>query len=303
MRGGEQPAGGEEVAGAVALSVVIPCRNGAETLRELLEALVAQTWDHTWEVVFADNGSTDRSVDVVESFGSRLPRLRVVQADGNGGPAHAMNVGAAAARGRLIAFCDSDDVVGQGWLSALGEALAVSPFVAAVQETTLLNPAWLRSTRDELGQRLPVTRFPPYLPYAGAGTIGIGKQLHEQVGGFDETIGAQFEIDYAFRLAALGIHPVLVPGAVLHYRWRTSVAANFRQGLWYARGRAVVEKRHRSRPPTVYETMRWPVAGWREMARLLVQIRDRGGRTRLAWHLGWQLGRYRASVRHAVLIS
>jgi glycosyltransferase involved in cell wall biosynthesis len=285
------------------LSVVIPCRNGESTLPELLESLAAQTWDGNWEVVVADNGSTDGSVRIVESFGSRLPQLRIVEAPGKGGPAHAMNVGAAAAKGRLLAFCDSDDVVGETWLFALGDALAMDPFVAAMQETALLNPAWLRRTRDDLGERLPVTRFPPHLPYAGAGTIGIRKDLHELVGGFDEGIGAQFEIDYAFRLAARGVTPVLVPGAVLHYRWRTSLAANFRQGLWYADGRAIVEGRHRSRPLDRHELVRWPTAGWREIARMLLQIGDRGARTRLAWLLGWQLGRYRASVRHRVLIT
>jgi glycosyltransferase involved in cell wall biosynthesis len=295
--------GGEEIGSGVALSVVIPCRNGAATLPELMEALAAQTWDGDWEVVIADNGSTDGTVGIAKSFGPRLPRLRIVGATAKGGPAHAMNVGAAAAKGRLLAFCDSDDVVGARWLSALGGALLVDPFVAAMQETTLLNPPWLRRTRDDLGQRLPVTRFPPYLPYAGAGTIGIRKELHELVGGFDEGIGAQFEIDYAFRLAAHGVTPVLVPSAVLHYRWRTSLAANFRQGLWYADGRAVVEGRYRSRPLDVNEIVRWPIAGWREVARMLLQIRDRGGRTRLAWLLGWQLGRYRASFRHGVLIA
>jgi glycosyltransferase involved in cell wall biosynthesis len=289
--------------GSVALSVVIPCRNGASTLPELLDALAEQTWGGSWEVVVADNGSTDGSVGIVESYAARLPRLRIVEATGKGGPAHAMNVGAAVADGRFLAFCDSDDVVGERWLSALGDALAIEPFVAAAQDVRRLNPQWLWKTRDELGQHLPVTRFPPHLPYAGAGTIGILKELHELVGGFDEEIGAQFEIDYAFRLAARGITPVLIPEAVLHYRWRTSVGANFRQGRWYAEGRAVIEGRYRSEPLGALEIVRWPVAGWREILRWIPQIRNRGGRTRLAWLLGWQVGRYHAGFKHGVLVA
>lgn len=301
--GGDERRRGDEFARDIALSVVIPCRNGEATLPELLEALAAQKWDRDWEVVVVDNGSTDGSIGVVESFAARIPRLWVVRTSGKGGPAHSMNVGAAAAAGRLLAFCDCDDVVGEAWLSALGDALAVDPFVAAVQDATHLNPPWLLRAREELGKRLPVTRFPPYLPYAGAGTIGIRKDLHELVGGFDESIGAQFEIDYAFRLAARGITPILVPDAVLHYRWRTSLAANFRQALWYADGRAVVERRYRSVPLGLHGLVRWPTAGWRDITRVLLQIHDRGARTRLAWLLGWQVGRYRASMTHRVLIT
>jgi glycosyltransferase involved in cell wall biosynthesis len=302
MGGDDEKRGRDEVEPTVVLSVVIPCRNGEATLHELLEALAIQTWDEHWEVIVADNDSTDGSVGVVESFRDRLPGLRVVDARGKSGPAHTMNVGAAAARGAFLAFCDCDDVVGEAWVSALGNALAVHPFVAAIQETARLNPEWLQRSRGGHGDRLPVTLFPPHIEYAGAGTIGIRKELHELVGGFEEDIGAQFEIDYAFRLAERDVKPVLVPEAVLHYRWRTSLGANFRQGLWYARGRAVVERRYRSQPPGARELVRWPIAGWREISSLLLRSRDRGSRTRLAWVLGWQLGRYQAAVRERVWV-
>jgi glycosyltransferase involved in cell wall biosynthesis len=302
MRGDDEERREDEVRPEVMLSVVIPCRNGAATLPELFEALAAQVWEEHWEVIVADNGSTDASLRIVEGFRSRLPQLRIVDASTRPGPAHAMNAGASAAEGRLLAFCDCDDVVGENWVSALGRALTTHEFVAALQETRLLNPEWLRRSRDDLGERLPVTHFPPYLPYAGAGTIGIRKELHELVGGFDEDLGAQFEIDYAFRLAAHGVTPVLVPEAVLHYRWRTTLDANFRQGLWYADGRAVIERRYRSRPLTTLEVARWPLANWRELIVTSFRVRDRGSRTRLAWLAGWQLGRFRAGLRHRVLI-
>ena len=48
------------------LSVIIPCRNAAGTIQETLRALAGQTWPGEWEVIVADNGSTDDLAQVVD---------------------------------------------------------------------------------------------------------------------------------------------------------------------------------------------------------------------------------------------
>src|SRR6266545_10527 len=106
------------------LSVVVPCFNSAKTIAIQLEALANQTWSEPWEVIVADNGSTDSSVAIAESYKKRLPHLRIVDASDRRGAGHARNVGAAAAAGDLLAFCDADDEVAPGWLSAMGQALS-----------------------------------------------------------------------------------------------------------------------------------------------------------------------------------
>jgi cellulose synthase/poly-beta-1,6-N-acetylglucosamine synthase-like glycosyltransferase len=50
------------------VSVVIPVLNGAATLGRQLEALAGQTYDQPWEIVVADNGSTDGTVELVEAW-------------------------------------------------------------------------------------------------------------------------------------------------------------------------------------------------------------------------------------------
>jgi len=284
------------------LSVVIPCRNAATTLGEQLEALSGERWDKPWEVIVSDNGSTDGSLAVVRRFESALPGLRVVDSADVRGPAHAMNVGAKAALGSRLAFCDADDVVGAGWVKAVGEALEKYPFVAAVQETARLNPSWVLEAREPLGARLPMTRFAPHLPYAGAGTIGVRKAVHDRVGGFDVSIGALFEIDYALRLRAAGVPLVLVPEAIVHYRWRNSIQGIFRQAVWYADGAAAVQKRHAANPTSVRALTRWPLVHWKAILAQLPRLTSRGGRARMAWLLGWQAGRIRATVKHRVLV-
>src|SRR4051794_16576472 len=103
------------------LTVVLPVRDAEAYLAEQLAALGRQTYTGEWEVVVVDNGCTDGTLAVVDAWRARLPDVRVVAAPRRG-LNRARNAGAAAARGELLAFCDADDVVCDGWLTALVDA-------------------------------------------------------------------------------------------------------------------------------------------------------------------------------------
>src|SRR3954451_7038513 len=86
-----------ESASSVDLSVIIPCYNSAATLAAQLSALAGQKTTYCWEVVVADNGSTDNTRAAATVFGDRIPHLHVVDASARRGAAHARNTGAHAA--------------------------------------------------------------------------------------------------------------------------------------------------------------------------------------------------------------
>ena len=115
------------------LSVIIACFNGAETLEETLASLVVQEWDRPWEILFADNGSTDASAALFAAGARAHPgvRMRAVDAGAEKGKSYALNLGIRMAAGRALLFCDADDTVAPGWLAAMGAALDRHPFVAA----------------------------------------------------------------------------------------------------------------------------------------------------------------------------
>lgn len=58
-----------------AVSIVIPCLNGAATLADQLDGIAAQEWSGEWEIVVADNGSTDGSADIALSYSDRMPSI------------------------------------------------------------------------------------------------------------------------------------------------------------------------------------------------------------------------------------
>jgi glycosyltransferase involved in cell wall biosynthesis len=71
-----------------------------------------------------DNRSTDQTAALVQRCGATFPRLRLVAAPDRMSRSYACNVGARAAHGDVFLFCDSDDLLSEGWLPAFAEVLA-----------------------------------------------------------------------------------------------------------------------------------------------------------------------------------
>src|SRR5689334_21491509 len=90
-----------------ALSIVIPCLDVAPVLPRQLEALANQCWSQHFEVIIADNGSTDGTAAVARGHAARLPALRVVDASDRRGRQYACNRGAASAPNAVV-FVDAD---------------------------------------------------------------------------------------------------------------------------------------------------------------------------------------------------
>ena len=116
----------ENRSNAVGISVVLATRNRAEVLRQTLDAFCnLEDPGVPWELIVADDGSTDRTRDVAESFGQRLP-LRCVY-EGRPGKCNALNSGIPQARYDLILLTDDDITPCEEWLRAYAEAATLHP--------------------------------------------------------------------------------------------------------------------------------------------------------------------------------
>ena len=91
------------------VSVVVPVYNVEEFLETCLDSLAAQTFED-FEAILVDDGSTDRSGEIVQRYADRDPRFRV-DTQANGGLSKARNTGADEAKGEFLVFLDSDDAL------------------------------------------------------------------------------------------------------------------------------------------------------------------------------------------------
>lgn len=90
------------------VSVICPAYNSARYLRETLETVRSQTY-RNWELIVADDGSTDETVEIVKAFRNDGQPVRIISLPHSGVPAATRNAAAFAARGEFLAFLDSDD--------------------------------------------------------------------------------------------------------------------------------------------------------------------------------------------------
>ena len=111
------------------VSVIVPTFNGGPWIREQLAALSNQTYAGDWELVVGDNGSTDETRALLESWRHRFPRLRLIDASEVRGQSHARNRAAREAIGDILLFTDQDDIVDPSWIALLVGGLSNSPIV------------------------------------------------------------------------------------------------------------------------------------------------------------------------------
>jgi glycosyltransferase involved in cell wall biosynthesis len=127
------------------LSVIVPTFNGAQYLPAALESIVTQG-DANIEVIAVDDGSTDATLTILESFANRLPLTVVRRRVGNW--VANTNLGLEKANGEWACFLHQDDLWRPGRLAVVSAALGVCPSPSASEETN-------SSLALGLGQKLP----------------------------------------------------------------------------------------------------------------------------------------------------
>lgn len=200
------------------ISIIIPNYNGAAFLREAIDSALYQKGVEL-EVIVVDDGSTDGSREIIESYGDRIRSIF----QGNLGACAARNAGLAIARGETVLFLDSDDQLYTDALKRMHLALG-----ALGEKSALYGNARCMEQGELL--RYDDTQLPEGMT-AVAGLIGqnilTGRVLHRTsnvraVGGFDIKLPRGQEFDMHFRLALQGVTFVHFPADVLYYRIHSS---------------------------------------------------------------------------------
>lgn len=91
------------------VSIITPAYNSARFIISTIQSVQLQTYSD-WELIIVDDCSKDETCRIVEQFIKLDKRIRLIQLSENSGPANARNVALKAARGRYVAFLDSDDL-------------------------------------------------------------------------------------------------------------------------------------------------------------------------------------------------
>lgn len=188
------------------ISVIIPTFNRASLLERALDSVLSQTYSN-WELIVVDDGSTDRTADVVSDWSARVEikqKLQFLKLPTNQGVSAARNHGAEAATGEWLAFLDSDDEWLPDRLSSQFGLVASRPDLRWVHGEEI----WVRN-----GRAVPVA--PRYRKHGGfifdrcvdvccvgTSTVLIGRELFLRAGGFRPKFVVCEDYDLWLRVAA-----------------------------------------------------------------------------------------------------
>jgi glycosyltransferase involved in cell wall biosynthesis len=283
------------------LSVIIPAFNAESTISDQLEALLRQDWDQRWEIIVADNGSTDATRDIVSRYRVNHENVRLVDASQKRGPSFARNVGVQFAQGEFLAFCDADDEVDPNWVREIAEAIEKHHFVASRMDAHPKSDpqaAELKKHRQTKG--LIRYTYVPYLSHAGASGLGIRKQLHEEVGGFDESFVYCEDCDYCWKVQLVGYPLHFAPEALIHVRHRETVSGQFRQGRNWGEYSVLLIKKYvpQGMPkPRLKDGLR----RWKSVIKMIPRTGNPLQRQKFIWDFGYRVGHLIGTIRYRII--
>jgi len=221
-------------------SVIVPLYNRPAEITEMLESLTKQAY-HEFEVIVVEDGSMNRSEEIVRSFSDRLQIHYYFKE--NQGQGFARNYGFARAKGDYFIVFDSDIIVpdnyfqqvvrglkDNGW-DAFGGPDAAHKSFTPIQKAISYSMTSPFTTGGIRGNKNHVGIFHPR-----SFNMGISRKVWEETGGFKLSRRSE-DIEFSIRLINAGYKVGLIPDARVYHKRRTSLNQFYRQAYAFGRGR------------------------------------------------------------------
>lgn len=230
------------------VSVIVPVLNGERTIRDCLVSLRRMDYPSEGrELLVVDNGSTDRTADIIRAF-----PVRYVW-EGRRGIPYARNRGIEASCGQIIAFTDADCVVSTGWLRELVQGFEDEGIGGVEGETV----DYLPSTPVEryvARRRTHSYRFrrigSQVSPYVITANVAFRREVFERIGFFDPRFVGGSDVDLSWRFfQETDLTLRYNPRAIVFHRHRRTWQGFFSQSVRVGRGIAVLRQKYPARLP------------------------------------------------------
>jgi hypothetical protein len=244
--------GERDGSGAPKVSVIVPARNAAGRIGDLLDALSRQTASGLHEVVVVDDGSEDATADVVRRAGT----ARLVSTGWPVGAYEARNLGIETARGGVLAFTDADCVPARDWIErGLAAFERTGADLLAGRFDAPLGHRPSAAAVIDLTHNYDQERYAAE-GHSAAGNLWVRRGVIERIGAFDRGLRSGGDTEFGLRAVAAGFRLEYAPEVVVRHELIDSVwtlaKRYFRLGLGRAqRGSADVRARIARREPYV----------------------------------------------------
>jgi len=216
------------------ISVVVPVRNEARTIRALLDGLLGQTLPPN-EIVITDGGSVDETRAIIQDFIDHGAPVKLLT-DDDSLPGRSRNIAVANAKNDWVAFIDAGIRPEHGWLQALADQI-VDPSHADVvygSYEPIISSFFTECAAIAYVPPPAATAAGPARPYSIASAL-MPRAAWEAAGGFPEHLRSAEDLVFMQRVEAAGFRIVRAPSAVVHWTIQPTIWRTFRRFVVYAR--------------------------------------------------------------------
>jgi len=233
------------------ISVVVPVYNDPNGIQTTLRSLVEQTYpDSSYEVLPVDNGSTDETPAVINSFATESSPVEPLSEPDIQSSYAARNRGIEHATGRTIAFIDADMWVDEDWVERIAtkaeetESVYMGCNVELVPEND--PPTIPEQYNAETG--FPVESYIRHDHFAPTCCLVVQSQVFDEVGLFDERMISSGDKEFGWRVHQRGIKQQFVPDITMYHPTRCSLLSLCRKAYRVGKGQVQLRRRHSMSP-------------------------------------------------------
>jgi len=220
--------------------------NAKKHIRKVLDAILAQDYQGKIEVIVVNDGSSDRSLDIIYDF-EKKGKIKILNQP-NLGAVTATNNGFKVAQHDVICSIDSDVVLHKNWLRKIMEEFC-DPLVGAVQgyyKTPVNASFWARMMGYDVEARYDAISS-KYVTHVCTGNTAYRKAAINKVGLFDPAFQYGYDNDMSYRLQKAGYGLVFRKDALCDHYWKPDFKSYVRQQYWSGYGRLQLIRKHGDR--------------------------------------------------------
>jgi glycosyltransferase involved in cell wall biosynthesis len=228
------------------LSIIVPVYNRPEELNELLESLAEQTFKD-FEIIIVEDGSTEKSDNIVEKFNGKLNIKYFYKA--NEKPAIARNFGMKKATGNYFLFFDSDCIVPPQYMEKVTKAIAIDyvdafggpdraheSFSKVQKAINYAMTSFVTTGGIRGGEK--IDKF-----YPRSFNMGLSQKVFEETGGFPVTkMHPGEDMVLSIEIIKRGFKTRLIKEAYVYHKRRTSLKIFFRQVYKFGKVRYIMSE-------------------------------------------------------------
>lgn len=252
------------------VSIVCPVRNAARTMDKTFEYLFDIDYPRDkFEIVLADGGSTDDTVDIIKKWAAKQKQIRLVEVPNCVSPGFARNAALKVVKGEYILFTDGDCAPNKDWAQRLIAPFKLDPKIGIVGGEVLTLRTDMNNTTESYCEQVrflsvagrcgvrqngympEIRRHDPHevnggdwCPFFATANMAVSKQAMNEVGNefWHEITGE--DVDFCLRVQAKGYKLYFAVDAVVKHMHRVSLESYLRQWHGYGYGHPLLVAKH-----------------------------------------------------------